>query len=296
MLTKVLIFGIFAMSLDLILGYTGLPSLGHALHLGVAGYVTGILMVNYGIDNFWILAPVSILFSGIAALIFGFLALRVSGMYFLLITLAFGELLKIVSVHWRSMTGGTNGLMGITYPNMGITDFSWPGPSFYFLVFLCFIMSFILLKRITDSTFGRVLVGIRENEQRMQSLGFNTWAHKYLAYIIAGLFAGIAGVLFAFFYGIMVPANLGLNTSATVMLMVVIGSPGTLIGPVIGAMVIVFLEHFASIYTPERWPLILGAVFVISVMFIRGGLGIHLRAFWEKVIKAYGYPKGQKSF
>jgi len=281
MLTKVLIFAIFAMSLDFIVGYTGLLSLGHAAFLGVAGYAAGILIVRYDIVSFWLVMPLGILAAGIAAAIIGYIALRVSGVYFLLVTLAFGQLLSAAAVKWRAMTGGTDGLVGITRPDLGLPGFTWTGSSYYYLVFLAFVICFFLLYRITKSTFGQTLVGIRENEPRMQCLGYNTWAHKYVAFILAGLFAGVAGVLFAIFYGIMVPGNLGLMTSASVMLMVIIGGAGTLFGPVIGAGFIVVLERFVSDYVPERWPLILGCVFIICVMFMRGGFGIYLSRFWK---------------
>lgn len=288
MLTKVLIFAIFAMSLDLILGYTGLLSLGHAAFLGVAGYTAGILMIRYDVESFWLVMPLGILTAGIVAAIIGYMALRVSGVYFLLVTLAFGQLLSVAAVKWRAMTGGTDGLVGITCPDLGLLGFTWTASSFYYLVFLALVICFFLLYRITNSSFGRALVGIRENEPRMQCLGYNTWAHKYVAFIIAGLFAGVAGVLFAPFYGIMVPRHLGLMTSASVMLMVIIGGAGTLFGPVVGAGFIVVLERFASDYVPERWPLILGVVFVICVMFMRGGFGIYLSRFWRKVRLQYG--------
>lgn len=292
MLTKVLIFAIFAISLDLIIGYTGLLSLGHAAFLGVAGYTAGVVMVHYGIGSFWLVMPLAILTSGIFAAIIGYMSLRVSGVYFLLVTLAFGQLLSVAAVKWRSMTGGTDGLVGILYPGLGIPGFTWTDTSFYYLVFLAFVICFFLLHRIVNSAFGRALVGIRENEPRMQSLGYNTWAHKYVAFIIGGVFAGVAGALLAFFYGIMVPAHLGIITSTSAMLMVIIGGAGTLFGPVIGAGVIVLLEHIASIYTPERWPLILGGVFVICVLFIRGGFGIYLSRFWRRVNFKYGSAQG----
>ena len=288
MLTKVLIFAIFAMSLDIILGYTGLLSLGHAAFFGVAGYTAGILMVGYGIESFWLVMPLGILMAGIFAAIIGYIALRVSGVYFLLVTLAFGQLLSVGAVKWRTMTGGTDGLVGITYPLLGLPGFTWKASNFYYLVFISFVICFFLLYRITNSSFGRTLIGIRENEPRMQCLGYNTWAHKYVAFIIAGLFAGVAGVLFGPFYGIMVPEHLGLPNSAMAMLMVIIGGAGTLFGPVIGAGLIIFLEYFASIYSPERWPLILGCVFVICVLFMRGGFGIYLSRFWRKVRLQYG--------
>jgi len=201
-------------------------------------------------------------------------------------------LLSVAAVKWRTMTGGTDGLVGIIYPSLGIPGFTWTDTSFYYLVFLAFVICFFLLHRIVNSAFGRALVGIRENEPRMQSLGYNTWAHKYVAFIIGGAFAGVAGALLAFFYGIMVPAHLGIITSTSAMLMVIIGGAGTLFGPVIGAGVIVLLEHIASIYAPERWPLILGGVFVICVLFVRGGFGIYLTRFWRRVNLKYGSAQG----
>ena len=282
-LTKVLIYAIFAMSLDLIVGYTGLTSLGHAAFFGVGGYAFGIFMVRYGIESFWLVGPLGILAAGIAAAIIGYISLRVSGVYFLLVTLAFGQLLSVAAVKWTSVTGGTNGLVGITYPHLGFPGFSWTNLSFYYLVFLAFVICFFLLHRITNSSFGRALVGIRENEPRMQSLGYNTWAHKYVAFIIAGFFAGVAGVLFAPFYGIMAPGHLGILYSSSVMLMVIIGGAGTLFGPAIGAAFIVVLERVAKDLVPERWPLILGVVFVLCVLFLRGGFGIYLSKFWRRV-------------
>ena len=282
-LTKVLIYAIFAMSLDLIVGYTGLTSLGHAAFFGVGGYAFGIFMVRYGIESFWLVIPLGILAAGIAAAVIGYISLRVSGVYFLLVTLAFGQLLSVAAVKWTSVTGGTNGLYGIEYPYLGFPGFTWTNLNFYYLAFLAFVICFFLLHRITNSSFGRALVGIRENEPRMQSLGYNTWAHKYVAFIIAGFFAGVAGVLFAPLYGIMAPGHLGIVYSSSVMLMVIIGGAGTLFGPAIGAAFIVVLERVAKDLVPERWPLILGVVFVLCVLFLRGGFGIYLSKFWRRV-------------
>jgi branched-chain amino acid transport system permease protein len=288
-LTKILIYAIFAMSLDLVLGYTGLLSLGHAAFFGVAGYTFGILMVRYGIESFWLVTPLGILAGGIAAAVIGYISLRVSGVYFLLVTLAFGQLLYVAAVKWTSMTGGTNGLVGMTDPRLGIPGFTWTDLNFYYLVFLAFVICFFLLRRIANSSFGRSLVGIRENEPRMQSLGYNTWAHKYVAFIVAGLFAGVAGVLFASFYQLMHPTHLGIMTSSSVMLMVIIGGAGTLFGPAVGAGFIIVLERLASDYVSSvRWPLILGVVFVICVLFLRGGFGSYLSRFWRRVKHRYG--------
>lgn len=283
MLIKVLIFGIFAMSLDLVMGYTGLLSLGHAAYLGVGGYTLGVLMVHYGIGSFWILFPLSVLTVIVMAAIIGYISLRVSGVYFLLITLAFAQLLSSIAAKWYSMTGGDSGLTDIKLPSLGIPFFNWTPHSLYYFVFIAFVLCYLLLYFITNSHFGRALVGIRENEHRMKSLGYNTWVYKYMAFIIGGLFAGVAGSLYAPSYGTIAPSHLGLLTSASGMLMVVIGGRGTLFGPVIGALVIILLEHFASIYSPERWPLILGIIFVLCVIFVRGGFAAYLTKYWGKV-------------
>jgi branched-chain amino acid transport system permease protein len=283
MITKVLIFGIFALSLNLLFGYAGLFSLGHAAFFGVGAYTTAILMVKYGIGSFWLLIIAGILIATICAAFFGIIALRVSGVYFLLVTLAIGQLLYSVALKWTPMTGGINGLVGITYPDIGIPGFTMTATSFYYLVFILFAICFFVLYRVVRSPFGRALQGIRGDERRMQCLGYNTWLYKYIAFVVGGLFAGIAGVLFSYQSGIVGPGSLGVLTSTIVMLMVIIGSDRVFWGPVLGAAVVVLLEHYSSIYIAERWPMILGGVFVLSVMFLRGGISIHLTRLWKKV-------------
>lgn len=283
---EMLIFGLFAMSLNLLWGYTGLPSLGHAAYFGAAGYTVGLLLVNCGIDNFWLLAPAGILVSGLLAAMFGVLALRMTGGYFLLVTLAMGELLYSVVQKWRSVTGGDNGLAGITLPNLHIPGLVMTVGSFYYLVLIIFCLGTLLIYRIANSPFGEALQGIRENEPRMRALGYNTWLYKYIAFIVAGLFAGVAGVLFAPFNGLMSPVHVSVSTSVIAMLMVVIGSTRTIVGPLVGAVVVVIIQYVAIIYVPERWPLILGLVFIFSVMFLRGGITVYLIALGEKVFRA----------
>jgi branched-chain amino acid transport system permease protein len=285
MMTKFFIFAILAMSLDLIFGYTGLLCLGHAAFFGVGGYTTSILVLRYGIESFWVSAPCGILMAGLLAAVFGIVALRVSGIYFLLVTFALGELLYSAATKWYSMTGGSEGLGGIPFPNLGLSWLTWNDTSFYFFALLTLAICYFLLYRLIHSPFGHALQGIREHEPRMECLGYNVWLYKYIAFIISGLFAGVAGVLFGHFNGLMAPMHLGIATSALVMLMVIIGSTGTLFGSVIGAGVIIFVEHFAGIYSPERWPLILGAFFIVSIMYFRAGIGSYLLNLWEKVFQ-----------
>ena len=282
MLSKIYIFAIFAMGLNLVLGYTGLISLGHAAYLGVGGYTVGILMTHFGLHSLGLLFLSALIMSAIIAAVIGFIALRVIGMHFILITIAFGQLLFAIAVKWRSLTGSTDGLIGITYPAIDFIRFRWTSFGFHYLILLIFIICYGLMYLITNSSFGYALVGIRENEPRMQGLGYHTWFYKYMAFIIGGAFAGVAGALFAPFYGIMVPSHFGLLTSSMAVLMVVLGSPGTLYGPFIGSFLIVLLEFFASIYSPERWPLILGGTFIVCITLFRGGVGIYLAGALEK--------------
>lgn len=272
-------------------GLSGLFSLGHAACFGVAAYSTGILIVHYGVKSFWISAPSSVLTALLVAAVFGLIALRVSGIYFLLITCALGQLVSSVAMSWYSMTGGELGLRGVPPPDLGLHWLTWNAASFYYFVFLAFVICYFLLYLIVNSPFGHTLRGIREGETRMQSLGYNTWLHKYVAFIVAGGVAGIGGVLFAHYNGTITPDNAGFIPSASVMLCVIMGSPGTLFGPVLGAAVMTFVEFYASIFTPERWPLILGAMFVAAVMYARGGIGVHLNRLWSEGLYKYGEPK-----
>jgi branched-chain amino acid transport system permease protein len=283
MMTKFFIFAIFAMSLDLIFGYVGLISMGHAAFFGIAGYTCGILTVRHGIESFWIAAPCGILMAGLLAAVFGIFAFRVSGIYFLLVTFALGELLFSAATKWYSMTGGSYGLGGIPPPNLGLPWLNWNATAFYYFAFIALIICFFLLHRLIHSPFGHALQGIREHEARMECLGYDVWVYKYVAFIISALFAGVAGVLFAHFNGLMAPMHLGIATSALAMLMVIIGSAGTLFGSIIGAGVIIFVEHYAGILTPERWPLIIGAVFIISVLYFRTGMGVYLSKIWKRL-------------
>jgi len=282
MVIKILIFGIFALSLNILWGYTGLFSLGHAAYFGVAGYTSGILLVNLGIKNFWITAPAGVLTAVVFAAILAVPALRMSGAYFLMVTLAMGELIFSVAEKWRSVTYGGDGLVGISLPNLHL-GFTMNNFYFYYLVFIFFIVCSFLIYRIVNSPFGDALQGVRENEPRMRSLGYNTWLYKYMAFVIGGLFAGVAGVLFGHFTGIMAPGHIGIMTSTLVMLMVILGGSSIIFGPVLGAAIVLILEHVASIYAPERWPLILGVVFVMAVMFLRGGISLHLLKLWRKL-------------
>jgi len=289
LMTKVLIFAIYAMSMDLIFGYTGLITLGHAAFFGIAGYTGGILVVHFGVDNFWLVAAGGVLMATLCAAIFGVIALRVSGLFFLMVTLALAELLYAVVFNWIKVTGGAFGLRDISHPELGIPGFSWDPVSIYFFVLLIFIACYFVLHRIVNSPYGYALQGIRKNEARLRSLGYNTWLYKYTAFIAAGFFAGIGGVLFILWNGLIAPMHIGFLLSAYGQLYVILGGAATLFGPAIGAGLMVILEFYTSLYFPERWPFILGMIFIITILFLRGGISPHLITLWKKIARRYGY-------
>jgi branched-chain amino acid transport system permease protein len=281
LLTKVLIFGLLAMSLDIIYGYTGLWSFGHASLFGVGAYVTGILIKNYAITSFWLAAPAGVLAAVFVSAVFGYLALRVKGLHFLIVTLGLGQLTYCVAIKWSPVTGGFNGLIGIPYPNLGF-PFSFSSLSFYYFTLVIVAICSFLLFLVVKSPFGSSLKGIRDAELRMRCLGYNTWLHKYLAFIISGLFAGVAGVLYLYFNGLISPGDIGVGASGNVMLMVMLGGSGTLWGPAIGTTVFLTFAYFVSLFMPERWPLFLGIGFIAAVMFLTGGIWPYLARLWPQ--------------
>jgi branched-chain amino acid transport system permease protein len=288
-MTRFLIFALFSVGYNLVFGYLGLPSLGHAAYFGTGGYVVAVLKLHYGIDLFWVSAPLGILTTTLVAAIFGIIALRVSGLYFLLVTFALGQLLYSIAwnVKWLN-SPGMQGVAGLSFPTFGIGGTILNSIYFYYFVLIITVICILLLRKIVNSPFGHALVGIREGEGRMRALGYNTWLYKYLAFIISGAFSGIAGILFAYYNYMIDPNHLGVGTSFLPMCMAIIGGMGLLLGPVLGAAVIIFVELIASILTPDRWPLILGGLFVLTIMFAREGLIVYLEKLWNKVCHSYG--------
>lgn len=283
MMSKFLIFAIFSISYNVVAGYAGLISLGQAVYFGVAGYTAAVLMVRYGIDSLWLTGAAGILMGTLAAAAFGPIVLRVSGLYFLILTFAIGRL--GYSLAWNTpylnIPQGIQGIAGLPRPDIGIAGFQWSELSFYFFALIVFAIAMFLQYRLSRSPFGHSLEGIREGEARMEALGYNVWLHKYLAFVIGGAFAALAGVLFVYLNRFIEPAHLDIMTSFLPMAMVIIGGPGTLWGPAFGAAAIVFVEYFSSVLVPERWPLILGGLFVLAIMFARKGLAVYLPELWK---------------
>jgi branched-chain amino acid transport system permease protein len=272
LITQALVLGIIAMSVDLLLGYTGLPSLGQAAYLGVGAYLTAILASKHGFGlewGFWLVVLAGLLAGAATAALFGLFAIRASGVYFLMITLALGMCVWGLAYRWNSLTGGDNGINMPGRPDFGIALSD--DLNYFYLVLGFFAASLAALYVLVRSPFGRSLVGIRERELRMRILGYNTWLHKYIAFVIAGAFGGLAGVLWAHLTGIVSPSDVILTTSVDVLLMVVLGGPGTLVGGVIGAGVVVFLREYLATLVPW-WQYVLGAVYVLTILYLPGGL------------------------
>jgi len=270
LLTKTLIFAVFAMSLNLVLGYTGLPSLGHAAYFGVAAYTAGLLALR-GITNFWVDFGAGVAAAAATAALFGLLALRTRGAYLLMITLALAQVLWGIAFGWKSLTGGDDGLPGVPRPAAGLPWSLADGVRFYYFALAIGIVATAVLWLVVHSPFGRALVGIRENERRMEVLGYNTWAHKYVAFVVAGALAGVAGTVFVAYNGFVNPAYLSVVFSAMALIMVILGGAGTLLGPAVGSAVIVFLENVISAHT-QRWLLVLGLIYIGVTLFAPSGL------------------------
>jgi branched-chain amino acid transport system permease protein len=272
--TKIMIMAIFAMSLDLLIGYTGLVSLGHALFYGIAGYALAMVGGDAAVSLWWSL-PGAMLLSALAALVVGVLVLRTSGIYFIMVTLAFAQMMYFF-IRDSEYFGGSDGIYLNAKPTMSL--FGWNPLDLgnqlhrYYLTLALAAATYVLLRAVLRSAFGRVLIGIRDNEPRMRSLGFPTFRYKLACFVLAGALAGLAGYLTAVQDGIMNPEQLGWHRSGEALVMVILGGMGTLAGPALGAGALMLLELMFSIWT-KYWQLLLGGFIIAVVLFLPGGLG-----------------------
>ena len=295
LITRALVLAILAMSVDLLLGFTGLASLGQAAYLGVGAYLTAILATRFHVGlgwDFWLVIAAGIALGALTAAVFGLFAIRAGGVYFLMITLALGQCVWGLAYRWNSLTGGDNGINLPGRPEFGIR---LADDVVYFYVVWGFLaLSLALLYLLVQSPFGRSLVGIREREIRMRILGYNTWLHKYLAFVIAGGFGGLAGVLWAHANGHVSPEDVVLTTSVDALLMVVLGGAGTLVGGVLGAGIVLFLREYLSTLVPW-WQYVLGGVYVLTIFYLPEGLlgiprRLHRSAAWFARSEPVGAP------
>jgi len=272
-LSRILVFALFAVSLDLLVGITGLPSLGHAAYFGIGAYTAGLVAIHWTSE-----APVPVLMAAVtgavAAAATGWLAVRSGGVYFLMLTLAIGELVAQLAQRLTGVTGGSNGLFGIPSVRVGGEPLTLAGLVYWYILVIA-VLGFLGLWLVAYSPFGGVLRGIRDNEPRLRSLGYSPFRYKFVAFAIAGGFAGLAGGLLASLVRIVNPSDAGFTTSALILLAVVLGGAGTLWGPVLGAAVVVLVRDTFGPQLDGHGPLLLGIVFVVAVYVLpRGFAGL----------------------
>ena len=267
--SQILIASIFALSLNLLVGFGGMTSLGHASYLGVAAYISALLTSKYGFGHG---AAAAISISGTIAMaaFFGVIALRASGLGFLMITLALSQVFWGLAYRMSNVTNGDNGITGLTRPApFGI---SLDNPvSFYWFVLIVAVAAFVMMTMFVSSAFGSSLNGVRDQPRRMAALGFNPWLIRWITFIYAGFWGGIAGLLYVYYHKYIHPSSLSTTSSAEALLGVIAGGSGTLGGPVAGAALVLLLKNYASAYI-ERWNMLLGFVFLFIVLVMPRGI------------------------
>jgi branched-chain amino acid transport system permease protein len=276
----VVIWALFATSLNLLVGYAGLVSFGHAAYFGIGAYTTGILMKKVGV-SFLLAFPAAGLVAGLFALVFGFFCVRLTKIYFAMLTLAFAQIVWAICFKWNEVTGGEQGMPEIPYPDFGglerlaaVVPFLGgyrASEYFYFLTLLLVGVCVWLLRRIVGSPFGRILTTIRENPERAEFIGVNVRRYELAAFVLAGAFAGLAGGLFGIFNRGVFPDFAYWTKSSEVLIMTLLGGMGAFFGPALGALVLLWLNQQIVSYT-QYWPLILGIILIALLFVFPGGL------------------------
>ena len=272
----VLIWALFATSLNLLVGYTGLVSFGHAAYFGIGAYTTGILMKKASVP-FVLAFPAAGVLAGAFALLFGFFCVRLTRIYFAMLTLAFAQIVWAICFKWNEVTGGEQGMPEVPYP-----DLAWMGrlplvgtlktSDHFYLVTVVLVGACIwALRRVVGSPFGRMLTTIRENAERAEFIGVNVRRYELTAFVLAGAFAGLAGGLFGIFNRGVFPDFAYWTKSSEVLIMTLLGGMGMFYGPALGALVLILLNQQINRYT-EFWPFVLGAILIALLFAFPGGL------------------------
>lgn len=277
LVTRMMILGIFAMSLDLLIGFTGLVSFGHAAFFGLSGYLLGILMMDVESASLYWVLPACLAGTALAAVVIGWFSVRTSGIYFIMITLAFAQMLFFF-FNENTALGGSDGLFIFNKPTLAIG--SWmpldleDHTTFYYVTLASLVLAYLGLRQLLNAPFGQVIQGIRTNENRTRALGYATRNYKLVSFVIAGTLAGFAGFLEAMHTSIISPAHLGWHESGTAMMTVILGGMGTLHGPVLGAFAFGFLHDWLQEVT--AYPTLFMGLFVIGVVLFlpRGIVGL----------------------
>ena len=266
---NILIYGLFALGFNMLYGTLGLLSFGHAALFGGGAYACGIAMVQFGLP-WWVGVAASVLGGALLAAVMGALAVRTRGIYFAMVTLALSQCVYYLAYEAVGITGGENGLRGITLERIGPIDFLDP-VSRYYVVAAFVVAALFVLSRILASPFGAAMAALRENEARARACGFDVRATRWLAFVLSGGFCGLAGAMQALHLGIVPIETLSIQTSGTVVMMALLGGMGTFFGPFIGAGLFLLLENLVSLYT-VHWQLVVGAIFVACVLFFPKGI------------------------
>jgi branched-chain amino acid transport system permease protein len=277
--SQIFIAAIFAASLNLLVGYGGLPSLGHAAWLGLSAYFSAWLFLKLGLGH-WATAPLALLATTLIAGLFGLIALRATGLGFLMLTLALSQVLWGTAYRWVAVTDGDNGLRGLTRPapfGVNLDD----SAAFYYFALAVTAFSIWMISRFVGSPFGAALRGTRDQARRMGALGHNVWLIRWITFVYSGFWGAVSGLLFVYYNKYIHPSSLSLTTSAEAILSVIAGGSGTLGGPIIGAAIVVLLKNYVSAYI-ERWNMLLGFVFVVIVVFMPDGIVPGLRRWWAR--------------
>ena len=272
--TQVLIYGLFALGFNLLYGYTGLLSFGHAAYWGLGAYGTGLALAKLKVASLWGALGAGLLLAGVAGAVIGFFCLRRRGIYFAMLSLAFAQLLYFVAFHLADVTGGDDGLRGIQVPALslgGLTVSLDSSLAFYYFALALVTLALLALKRILDSPFGAVLQAIRENSDRAVACGYDIRKIKLLSFVFSALFCGLAGGLDALRLAVVPVESLYWTTSGQVVIMTLLGGAGTFFGPFVGAATYLVLEDRLSVVT-ESWPLFIGLIFMAFVLFLPKGI------------------------
>lgn len=277
--SQILCYALFAVSLNLIVGYGGMTSLGHAAYFGIAAYgVTWLHTVAGWGQLSSAIGAVAV--ATVTAAVFGVLALRASGLSFLMITLALGQIVWGVAYRWVGLTQGDNGMRFPVRPEP--LGFNINGAtSFYYFSLIVFVVSVYIIWRVVQSPFGAGLRGTKDQPRRMRMLGHNVWMIRWAAFVMSGFWAAIAGLLFVYYQKFVSPYAVSLQQSAEVLLMTILGGAGTLTGPMVGAVIVTLVKNVASSYV-ERWNALLGLIFVLAVVFMPTGLVPGFRKLWAR--------------
>jgi branched-chain amino acid transport system permease protein len=277
-LSQILFWAILAQALNILVGYAGLTSLGHAALFAMSGYTAAILLVAGASHTTAAIAAIAATIA--VSAIFAFLALRATGIGFLMITLAMGQILWGIAYRWASLTNGDNGVNLKNRPAPFGIELASP-QAFYWMTLVVFLIALVSMTIMVRSPFGAALRGTRDQPRRMNALGYNVWAIRFAAFLLSGFWTGVSGLLFLYYNQFISPQIAAIQTSAEALLMVISGGSATVFGPIAGAAIVVIMKNVVSAYV-ERWNMVLGLIFVLIVSFMPEGLIPGIRRLWRK--------------